>query len=174
MSARKSMKRLLALRAMEEEREETELRRQRQLQQTCLDALQASHERKMVALLALHQALHSEDRPEAISAEMALACGPLERRTLQRRLVQLDAMVERASTAWQGSRLRRLQMETLVEAAETRHRREAQTREQKTLDGWFLSSRPKRSVTGTNENSQRELSGSAECNGTVRADSVHG
>jgi hypothetical protein len=76
------MKRLLALRAIEEEREETELRRQRQLRQTCVDALQASHERKMVALRALHQALHSDDRPEALSAEMALACGPLERRTL--------------------------------------------------------------------------------------------
>src|SRR6201995_1412466 len=121
MSGRKSMKGLLALRAMEEAREETELRGQRQLRQTCLDALQASHERKMVALRALHQALHSGDRPEAISAEMALACGRRERRTLQRRLVQLEAMVERASTAWQGSRLGRLQMETLVETAETRH-----------------------------------------------------
>ena len=167
------MKRLLALRAMEEEREQTELRRQRQLRQACLDALQASHERKMVALRALHQALDSDDRPEAISAEMALACGPLERRTLQRRLVQLDAMVERASTAWQSSRLRRLQMETLVEAAEACHRREAQTREQKTLDGWFLSSRPERSLTGAHEISQRELSGSGESSGTVRADSDH-
>ena len=166
------MKRLLALRAIEEEREEAELRRQRQLRQTCLDALQASHERKMVALRALHQALHSDDRTEAISAEMALACGPLERRTLQRRLVQLDAMVERASTAWQGSRLRRLQMETLVEAAETCHRREAQTREQKTLDGWYLSSRPGRYGAGSHENSQREEPHPAEQDGIARADSV--
>jgi flagellar biosynthesis chaperone FliJ len=168
------MKRLLALRAIEEEREQTELRRQRQLRQACLDALQAAHERKLIALRALHEALDSDDRPEAISAEMALACGPLERRTLQRRLVQLDAMVERASAAWQGSRLRRLQMETLVEAAETRHRREAQTREQKTLDGWFFSSRPEQSAAGAHENSQRGFSGSAEDDGTVRADSIHG
>jgi flagellar export protein FliJ len=173
MSARKPMKRLLALRVIEEERDETELRRQRQLRQACLDALEASDARKALASRALHTALDSGDREESISAEMALACGPLERHSLQRRLTQLDAMVERASAAWLSSRVRRLQMETLVKAAETRTRREAQTREQKTIDGWFLSSRPDDSATHSDENSQRKVSGSAEGDGTARAESVH-
>jgi flagellar export protein FliJ len=169
MSARKPMKRVLALRVIEEEREETELRRQRQLRQACLNALEASEARKGLASRALHAALDSGDRAEAISAEMALACGPLERHALQRRLAQLDAMVEWASAAWQSSRVRRLQMETLVNAAETRSRREAQIREQKAIDGWFLSSRPERSAARSDENSQREVLGLPEGNGTMRA-----
>jgi flagellar biosynthesis chaperone FliJ len=166
------MKRLLALRALEEEREETELRKQRQTRQGCLDALLACETRKSLALRALHMALDSGDRAAAISAEMALACGPMERHILQRRLTRLDAMVEAATAAWQGSRVRRLQMETLVQKAESHLRIEAQTREQKRLDGWFLSSRPQRLAAERDENSQREVAHSAERNGTARADSV--
>jgi flagellar export protein FliJ len=169
MSARKPMKRLLALRVIEEEREETELRRQRQLRQACLNALEAAEARKALASRALHTALDSGDRAEAISAEMALACGPLERHALQRRLAQLDAMVEWASAAWQSSRVRRLQMETLLNAAETRSRREVQIREQKAIDGWFLSSRAERLAAHPDENSQREVLDSQGGNGTVRA-----
>jgi flagellar biosynthesis chaperone FliJ len=138
------MKRLLALRSLQEGHDEAQLRRQRQLRQACVDALNASAARKALASRALHTALDAGDRAEAISAEMALACDPMERRTLQRRLVQLDAMVEMASAVWQGSRMRRLQMETLVETAEATLRKETQLREQKTLDGWFLSSRTQR------------------------------
>jgi flagellar biosynthesis chaperone FliJ len=166
------MKRLLALRALEEEREETELRKQRQTRQACLDALKASEARKSLALQALHVALDSGDRSAAISAEMALACGPMEHHILQRRLMQLDAMVEAATAAWQSSRVRRLQMETLVQKAESHLRREAQTREQKRLDGWFLSSRPQRLAAERDESSQREVLHSAEQIGTARADSV--
>jgi flagellar export protein FliJ len=173
MSTPKPMKRLLALRVIEEEREETELRKQRQLRQACMEALQSSETRKALASRALHTALDSGDRVEAISAEMALACGPLERHRLQRRLTQLDAFVEAASAAWQRSRVRRLQMETLVQLGETQSRKEAQTREQKALDGWFLLSRSNGFSRRSDENSQREISDSAERNGTVRAESVH-
>ena len=166
------MKRLLALRALEEEREETHLRKQRQTRQECLDALKASEARKSLALHALHTALDSGDRAAAISAEMALACGPMERHILQRRLTQLDVIVEAATAAWQSSRVRRLQMETLVQQAESHLRREAQTREQKGLDGWFLSSRPQRLAAERDENSQRQARHSTERNGIARADSV--
>ena len=172
MSVRRPIKRLLALRVIEEEREETELRKQRQMKQICLDALLACEARKSVALRALHLALDEGDRAAAISAEMALACGPMERHFLQRRLTQLDAMVEAAAAAWQSSRVRRLQMETLVETAESHLRKEAQTREQKRLDAWFLSSRPQRLATGSHENSQREAPHPAERDGIARADSV--
>ena len=173
MSTPKPMKRLLALRVIEEEREETELRKQRQLRQACVEALQSSERRTALGLRALHAALDSGDRAEAISAEMALACGPLERHRLQRRLTQLDAFVEMSSAAWQRSRVRRLQMETLVQQGETRFRREAQVREQKALDGWFVSSRSNGFAMRLDENSQREISDSAERNGTARAESVH-
>jgi hypothetical protein len=173
VSVRRPMKRLLALRAIEEEREEAELRQQRQLRQICLDALNASEARQALALRVLHTALDSGDRAEAISAEMALACGPMERHILQRRLAQLDAAVEVATAAWQGSRVRRLQMETIVDTAEINLHRERQTREQKRLDGWFLSSRPQKLTALSDENSQRESQYPAKRDGTVRADSVH-
>jgi flagellar export protein FliJ len=162
------MKRLLALRVIEEEREEAELRKRRQLRQACLDALKASEARKALASRALHMALDSGDREAAIAAEMTLACGPMERHILQRRLTQLDATVAVAVTAWQGSRVRRLQMETLVETAETNFRKESQTREQKALDGWFLL---QRSATPADENSQREVPLLTERDGAVRANS---
>jgi flagellar export protein FliJ len=173
VSDRRPMKRLLALRVIEEEREETELRKQRQLLQTCLDALNASEARQALALRALHTALDSGDRAAAISAEMALACGPMERHRLQRRLAQLEVTVEVATAAWRGSRVRRLQMETIVDTAETNLRKERQTREQKRLDGWFLSSRPQRFAASPDESSQRETQYPAKRDGTVRADSVH-
>jgi flagellar export protein FliJ len=173
VSDRRPMKRLLALRVIEEEREETELRRQRQLKQICLDALHASETRQTLALRALHTALDSGDRVAAISAEMALACGPMERHFLQRSLAQLDATVEVATAAWQGSRVRRLQMETVVETAEAKLRREILAREQKRLDGWFLSSRPQKLAAPADENSQRETQRAAKRDGTARADSVH-
>jgi flagellar export protein FliJ len=174
MSGRHAMKRLLALRLIEEEHVETELRRQRQLRQACVDALEANEARKAAASRALHAALDSGDRAEAISAEMALACGPMERRILQPRLLQLDARVAIATAAWQASRTRRLQMETLVEAAETQERRKALTREQKMMDRWFLSSRPQPIAEQTDESFQREQPALAEHGGTMRAKSVHG
>jgi hypothetical protein len=174
MSGREAMKRLLALRLIEEERVETELRRQRQLRQVCADALEASEARKAVALRALHGALDSGDRAEAISAEMALACGLMERRILQPRLLQLDATVAIVTAAWQALRTRRLQMETLVEAAESQERRKTLVREQKMIDRWFLSSRPQPIAEHIGESFQREQPALAECGGTTRAKSVHG
>jgi flagellar biosynthesis chaperone FliJ len=174
MSERRAMKRLLALRLIEEEREEAELRRLRQLRQVCLEALEANELRKAVASRALHAALDSGDRTEAISAEMALACGPMERHILQQRLTQLDATVAIATGTWRTSRTRRLQMEALVETAETHERKKTLTREQKMMDRWFLSSQPRRLRTGVDESFQREQVVPAEHGGTMRAKSVHG
>jgi flagellar biosynthesis chaperone FliJ len=174
MSERRAMKRLLALRLIEEEREEAELRRQRQLRQACQEALAANETRKAIASRALHMALNSGDRAGAISAEMALACGPMEHRILQQRLTQLDTAVAMATAAWRVSRTRRLQMETLVSAAETEERRTFLTREQKMMDRWFLSSQPQRLRTLADESFQREQPVLEEHGGTARAKSVHG
>lgn len=149
------MKRLLFLRAMEEERAEAEVGKQRRLMQACLDALEASAARKQSALCALHRALELGDRSEAISAEMVLACGPLERQNLQRRLAHLERNVESATAAWRTSRVRRMQIKTLMEAEQSRLRREALVKEQKALDAWFLSSRADR-LRCEDENFPRE------------------
>jgi flagellar export protein FliJ len=167
----KAMKRLLALRAMEEERAEAELGKQRRLMQACLDALEASAVRRRSALCALHRALDMGDRSEAISAEMVLACGPLEWQILQQRLVHLERNVESATAEWQASRVRRMQVYTLMEAEESRLRREALVKEQKGLDAWFLSSRLDR-LRCEDENFPREQQLSTECCGTARAESI--
>jgi flagellar biosynthesis chaperone FliJ len=174
MSERRAMKRLLALRLIEEEREEAELRRQRQLRHACCEALEANEERRVMASRALHAAFESEDRTEAIFAEMALTCGPMERRILQHRLSQLDATVAKATGTWQASRTRRLQMEVLMEAAETHERKKALTREQQMMDRWFLSARPQAPRTLADESFQREQLDLGEGAGTTRANSAHG
>ncbi len=170
----RTIKKLLTLRAMEEGRAETELAKQRQLRQACLDALHAHQATQHDASRALHHALAIGDRSEAISAEMALAYGPLERRILQTQLGQLERSVESAATAWQHSRVRRLQIETVLETEDARRRRESQIREQKTLDAWFLSSRPLRRTANADENSQREPGNGSGHDGTVRATSIEG
>jgi flagellar biosynthesis chaperone FliJ len=168
----RTMKKLLTLRAVEEGRAETELAKQRQLRQACLDALHAHQDRKHLASRALHHALAIGDRSEAISAEMALAYGPLELRILQAQLAQLERSVESAATAWQHSRMRRLQIETVLETEEARRKREAQIREQKKLDAWFLSSRLVLRTVNADENSQREPGNGTGHDGTVRATSI--
>jgi flagellar export protein FliJ len=165
----KAMKKLLALRSIEEGTAETELAKQRRLRQICLDELEAHLARKHVASCALHHALTKGDRTEAISAEMALACGPLERRILQRQLAHLERSVESATAAWQHSRIRRLQVETVLEAEGARRKRDSQLREQKALDAWFLCSRSIRCSVQANESFQRELRPLTEDDGTARA-----
>jgi flagellar export protein FliJ len=166
------MKKLLTLRAIEEGRAETELATQRYLKQTCLDALHAHQARKHAASRALYHALAIGDRSEAISAEMALAYGPLERRILQKQLAQLERSVESAAAAWQHSRVRRLQIETVLETEDARRRREVKRREQKALDAWFLCSCPVRRTVHTDENFQREPGNSTLPDGTARATSI--
>lgn len=168
----RTIKKLLTLRAIEEGRAETELAKQRHLRQTCLDALHALQARKHVASRTLYHALAIGDRSEAIPAEMALAYGPLEYRILQTQLAQLERSVECASVVWQHSRVRRLQIETVLETEDARRGREAQTREQKALDAWFLSSCSVRRAVHTDENFQREPGNDSRQDGSLRATSI--
>lgn len=168
--SKRTMKRLLALRAVEEERAEAEIQKQRQLRQSCVDELRASEEARAGALWALHAALHMGDRTSSIAAEMTLSFGPLRRRILQRRLTHLEAMVETATMAWQHSRLRRLQIQTLMDAAAARLQQELKDQEQKELDTWFLSREPLPNQREY-ENFQRELAAPIGTDGMARAKS---
>lgn len=153
---RRSIIRLLSVRAAEEKQAEAELAKRRQLRQICVHALEASESRKQLALHALHHALGAGDRDEAISAELMLACSPLEKRILMRHLDQLERHLESAALAWQSSRINRLQMEAVIDAHDMKYRQEARLREQKQLDAWFISLRPE-PVRFKDENFQREI-----------------
>jgi flagellar biosynthesis chaperone FliJ len=166
------MRRMLSLRAREEERAEVELQNQRQLRQACIHALEASEARKHAALRTLHRALDRGDRVEAISAEMAMACSPRERQLLQRRLAQLERSVGSALTVWHHSRVRRLQIEVLAEAEDARLRNEARVGEQKGLDAWFLSSWTNRCTLHEDENFPRKRNGSREDSGMAHAKKI--
>ena len=146
------MDRLLALRRLQEERAEAEVSKQRRLHQVYSNALRASEERSAAALRELHSGLQAGDRAAAISAEMALAFGPLEQRGLQYQLSHLEPIVEAATMGWRNARTCRMQIEALSDAAETRSRKERELREQKALDDWILSDRDR----SEHENFQRE------------------
>lgn len=174
-TAHRPLKRLVALRLIEEERDEAELLKQRQAQQRCLDALAASQARELLASQALHAALAAGDRSESISAEMALTFGPLERAALERNRIQSELLVEAATAAWEASRMRRLQMEAILKEVEAAHRKEMLLREQKALDGWFLSARSsagRQSPADVDESFQRECPVTARRNGTACAQRV--
>jgi flagellar biosynthesis chaperone FliJ len=170
--SKRPIERLLALRILEEERAEAEIRKQRHLRQNCLDELTASEEASAVHLRALYAALHAGDRTGSIAAELALSFGPLQRRSLLRRLMNLEAMVETATMAWQHSRLCRLQVQTLAEVAATRLQQELEVRERKALDAWFLSRDPQGLRREDEyENFQREPAIPNHTDGIVRAES---
>jgi flagellar biosynthesis chaperone FliJ len=159
---------LLALRTVEEEQAEAEASRQRRIRQLCLDAMRASEERSADALRALHTALHSGDRTAAISAEMALAFGPLERNVLKRQISHFNPIVDAATNAWRNARICRMQMETLARATEAKLERETMLAEQKERDMWFLAGRAQRV---SNESFQREEELRADDTGNPRAGS---
>ena len=165
------MRRLLSLRATEEEQARTELGKQRHLREACLNALQGSRARQRMALHSLHLALMTGDRDEAVAAEMALAWGPLESQVLQQRCAHIERSVETAAEAWQVARIGELQIRTLVEANERRRQHDAQVREQKRLDAWFISVRPDQ-VRSDDENFPRELPFSSDHVGTTRANNT--
>lgn len=173
----RAMKRLLALRAMEQERVEADLARQRRLQHVCEAAYAASVERTEAAAQALHSALTEGDRDVAMAAELALVVGPLERRALNRRILQIRSKVANITAEWNSARVRREQMQTLASGEQVRIAGETLRREQKSLDDWFRVSQI-RYVAGEerasreDENFPRKLSQSVQHDGMPCAEGV--
>jgi flagellar biosynthesis chaperone FliJ len=172
MSRPGQMRNLLKLRRLEEERAEAELRKHRQSRDSCYAAIQSCEMRAAEGLRSLHAALECGDRAEALSAEMELAWVPLERRSLQRHMLQLDALIDLAAISWQDSRVRRLQVETIGINKDTQWRKETQVCEQKAMDSWFLSSQLRRSSEEQDESFQRMPEGPTAQDGKRRAMSV--
>ena len=142
MNGKRSVKRIVALRRLEEEREEATVLRQRQLRDASLRTLQAIEQEKVLASRAHHGALLAGERCDAISAEMTLACWPIRQHALEQELALRESQLELAMQWYTQARLRRRQAETTLEwITEAECRRNA-LREQKALDDQAVRSRP--------------------------------
>src|SRR5579859_3523177 len=142
MNGKRSVKRIVALRRLEEEREEVAVLLYGQLRDASLRALKAIEQQKVLASRALHGALLAGERGDAISAEMALACWPIRQHALKQELASRESQLELAMQSYTEARLRRRQAETALEwITEAECRRNA-SREQKTLDDQAVRSRP--------------------------------
>jgi hypothetical protein len=171
MNANRSMKRIVALRRLEEEREEAAVLRQRQLRDASLRARKAIEEEKALASGALYGALVAGDRSDAISAEMALACWPLRQYALEQELARRESLLELALQSYTETQLRRRQAETALEWMKQAERERNGLREQKALDDWAVRSHSMRQPWSAteDESSQRQDNISSTSDGTDRA-----
>jgi hypothetical protein len=141
MNGSRSMKRIVALRRLEEERGEAAVLRQRQLRDASLRARKAIEQEKALASGALYGALLAGERSDAISAEMALACWPLRQYALEQELERRESLLELALQSYTEARLRRRQAETALEWIKQAERERNGLREQKALDDWAVRRR---------------------------------
>jgi hypothetical protein len=172
MNGKRSIKRIVALRRLEEEREETAVLHHRQLRDASLRALKVTEQEKALASGALHQALLTGERGDAISAEMALACWPIRQHALEQELARRESQLELATQSCSEARLRRRQAETAFEWITHAEYRRNRLREQKALDDWSVRSRPMLPPWSAmkDENFQRQDRLSATSDGTDRAE----
>jgi hypothetical protein len=172
VNGKRSMKRILSLRRLEEEREEAIVLRHRQLRDASLGALRAIEQEKVLASRALYGALLAGEQSDAISAEMALACWPIRQHTLEQELARRDSQLEVAAQSCAEARLRRRQVETAFDWITQAECKTNGLREQKALDDWAIQSRPMLQPWATmeDENSQRRHPVSPPADGTGRAE----
>jgi hypothetical protein len=170
MNGKGSTKRIVALRRLEEEREEAAVLHHRQLRDSSLQALQVIEQDKALASGALHQALLAGERGDAISAEMALACWPIRQHALEQALARREGQLELAVHTCAEARLRRRQAETAFASIARDESKRDQLREQKVLDDWSARNRPMPLWSAMEDESfQREDRISAASDGTDRA-----
>jgi hypothetical protein len=166
------MKRIVALRRLEEERQEMPVLHQRQLRDASLRARKAIERDKALASGALYGALVAGDRSDAISAEMALACWPLRQYALEQELARRESLLELALQSYTEARLRRRQAETALEWIKQAERERNGLREQKALDDWAVRRRLMLQPWSAteDESSQRQDNISPTSDGTHRAE----
>jgi hypothetical protein len=171
MNGNRSMKRIVALRRLEQEREEAAVLRQRQLRDASLRARKAIEEEKALVSGALYGALVAGDRSDAISAEMALACWPLRQYAVEQELARREGLLELALQSYTETQLRRRQAETALEWMKQAERERNGLREQKALDDWAVRSHSMRQPWSAteDESSQRQDNISSTSDGTDRA-----
>lgn len=139
MSARIGLRRVLALRALIEEREEANLQQCKQAEQACAEALDALRLEARDAITRMHQAFALGQTAE--DAGLFLSLSPVRERVLQLEQQASAEASQIAEASWMGARLERQQLETAVTAAEDRRSIAKLRAEQKSLDSWYLSKR---------------------------------
>ena len=108
----------------------------RHLRDASLRALMAIGQEKAIASRALHQALLTGERSDAISAELALACWPIRQHALEQELAKRESELERVVQSCAEARLRRRQAETASAKIIQAECRTNALREQRALDEW--------------------------------------
>jgi flagellar export protein FliJ len=165
------MRRILALRLLEEERESAELARQRQQRQVYLDALDVLSEGSKQAGRSMQAALQNNDTAGALAADMMLATSPMRQQQLESELARRERALESAASRWQEARLRRRQTETVIATVRVQEREQDMRREQRELNDWFLNTRsvPPAHVVDEDETSLRNQGSATVRDGDPRA-----
>ena len=176
MSARSPWMRLFALRRLQEERVEAQLRaRRREYEAVLLAAEQCRLETRETAR-ALVTALEAGQHEYEVAAGIHLKLIPLRERMLAQQLLHAETLVRESAQEWQRARRERMQAESVMSEQERRAREEAAAKEQKSIDGWFLMRRqgrePKEAQSSAeHESSQRVFGQIGRRDGTTLAES---
>ncbi len=174
MSARSSLNRVHALRRLQEERVEAELRAVHQQQQLCVTAAGRCRLETRDAAQAMFAALEAGQCESLVAASVSRALGSLRQGVIAQQLIQTNASVDDDALRWQAARVARRQLESVLAAEQRRVRLEAETKEQKRMDGWFLMCRPiveTEQGPSDDESSQRLPAAFASVNGNALAKS---
>jgi flagellar biosynthesis chaperone FliJ len=142
---RGSLKRLSALRKIQEDAESAALGRVR-AHLTSVEHAQSSESLRIRSLaVSVHQQVSDGARFDTWASEVELALAPARGRSFAVLVETVRREVQHAQAAWMETRRRRLEVETLHAAAERKHRAAADRKEQKDIDEWFLL-RPERKL----------------------------
>ena len=151
-----SLKRLSALRKVQEDAESAVLGRLR-AHLKLVESVQLNESLRIRSLgLAVHQQMCEGDRADAWASEVELALAPARGRRITVLVETACREAQNAQAAWMETRRRRMEAETLHAAAERKHRAEIERKEQKDVDEWFLL-RPEQKLLRDQASLRREL-----------------
>lgn len=150
-TASRSLHRILALRKLEQEREEAALLLERQRRQKCLAAIARVEQEGRTAVQSQLEGLQSGDVSQTLSSEMVLAYSSWKNMQLGRAMQRHEEAVAHAMRAWQRARREKLQVETAWQESRRRDEEEAVRREQKLANDWYLSTACRRRALSTQE-----------------------
>jgi flagellar biosynthesis chaperone FliJ len=142
VSARSPWTQLVALRRLQQEQVEAELLARRRLRQRLLSAAEQCRLETREEARALIAALESGQHDYEVAGAIQMKLSPLRERWLERQLCEVEAAVNEVAEQWRDARVQRMQVESMLTDEQQRARKEAETREQKSLDSWFLMRQP--------------------------------
>ncbi len=151
MSTSRSLRRLLALRVLEHERQEAILLTKRQRRQLCSDAIARLDHEDAAAAQARFDGLAVGDAWQALASEMVLACSSWKGLRLAQEMERHEQDVAAAVQAYQQARNEMRQVETAWHESRRRDAQEAVRREQKLANEWYLAALLRRRPESSDE-----------------------